>query len=643
MAITAPYNFVPLSKSIFLPPWSSALAHDLPFRRGLSGHMDYVIMAHTPLLVSAGRLKEPNEQTPGTCRFFQIPNAEVPDARYAIPGSSLRGMTRNVLEIASFARMRLADDRRYGLRDLTNTARIDYRQPLQDVCAGWLYYDAEHKQWQIDRCEFARIHHDRMDTVGSPDFKRAFLALGQKRDARATYELWNAHCAKKSLRQRFDVTETDRGTRIAIPAARGQFGTLVFTGQPGSDKRKEFVFLQIGNTHQVPALTWQGFIDVHENGEKPSPTWEYWLQRYRSGATGAIPVFFLLNHNDEVESLGLAMMYKKAHKHTVHGLIKHTNAVHVTRQIGEAPDLAELILGRGGDTPADMLKGRTSFGLATLERGQDVCVHQHTVVLSSPKASYFPNYVRQTDFSDGKGLKLFFEETERNGKTYTDRAEYKSYMDDDAEIRGWKRYYARKSADPCAAAPGPDTGIKSQTIIHPISSIDVARPLTFRGTLRFHNLLPEELGALVWVLTWGGNGGLRHGLGMGKSIGFGNVSIAIDTVEIYPNDRTVPVPTLDQCRADFEAIMTAWTSKARQGPGGIWRETLQLQALMALANPDLSPSAVELQHMRISPNQFIEAKNGGHVLREPPGITPPRRVTDTKKMKIGSMRPRARQ
>ena len=35
--ITAPYNFVPLNKHIYLPDWADQISHDIPFEDGKDG------------------------------------------------------------------------------------------------------------------------------------------------------------------------------------------------------------------------------------------------------------------------------------------------------------------------------------------------------------------------------------------------------------------------------------------------------------------------------------------------------------------------------------------------------------------------------------------------------------------------------
>lgn len=98
--ITASYNFVPLSSWVHIPEWAAAVSHDLPFEDGLCGELSIEIIAETPILIGSEKAAGSGAVHP--CRL--------PDGAYAIPGASLKGMIRNVLEIAAFGRMRAVDD-----------------------------------------------------------------------------------------------------------------------------------------------------------------------------------------------------------------------------------------------------------------------------------------------------------------------------------------------------------------------------------------------------------------------------------------------------------------------------------------------------------------------------------------------------
>ena len=115
--VTSPYNFVPAptEDQVFKPDWASQVSHDIPFSDGESGEIELKITAQTPIFIRNGHSKD---QVMNEFSYYLDKDGR---KHYFIPGSSLKGMFRNVLEILSFSRMnkQLVNDDRYSFRDLT--------------------------------------------------------------------------------------------------------------------------------------------------------------------------------------------------------------------------------------------------------------------------------------------------------------------------------------------------------------------------------------------------------------------------------------------------------------------------------------------------------------------------------------------
>ncbi len=124
--LSAPYRFIPLSRLILLPNWANEVSHDQPFKDGLCGELQLRLTTYTSLCVG-GEQDKATEREPGKVHFFRTP-----DQRPAIPGSSLKGMLRNVLEIASFARFRQVEDQRLGVRDISESSNFYCKKMVQD-------------------------------------------------------------------------------------------------------------------------------------------------------------------------------------------------------------------------------------------------------------------------------------------------------------------------------------------------------------------------------------------------------------------------------------------------------------------------------------------------------------------------------
>jgi hypothetical protein len=189
-----------------------------------------------------------------------------------------------------------------------------------------------------------------------------------------------------------------------------------------------------------------------------------------------------------------------------------------------------------------------------------------------------------------------------------------TYMDNTAEVQGWKRY----PINPRWQVPKADPALSNKTKVR---LYPLAKGARFKCQLHIHNLCPAELGALVWALTWGSNPNLRHGLGMGKPLGLGQVSIQIKDdswQNLHPANPKGTVPTKKQCQQAFVDMMEkAWQNAERTGPKKDiqvkWADSVQLKQLLAMANPEIAPGQVEkLAYMPLP--QFQRQKNDRYVL-----------------------------
>lgn len=125
---TAPYNFVPLPRRVYevdggidlaghgkLTPW---ITHDQWLDGTLSGWIDLEIETLTPLFIRDFARRDTQgtwdkrdsrlRPDPARTRDGHVTpskSAQAPDGRPLIPGSSLRGMTRTLVEILSFSKV----------------------------------------------------------------------------------------------------------------------------------------------------------------------------------------------------------------------------------------------------------------------------------------------------------------------------------------------------------------------------------------------------------------------------------------------------------------------------------------------------------------------------------------------------------
>ena len=118
----APYNFIMYDPEAVLEEKGTESG-------SWSGVLFCRLTALTPLLVAGERVKRPDESS--ECRFFNV------GGRNVIPGSSVRGVLRTLVEILSFSAMRQVSRRELFWRIVTGSA---YRDAFSnEILGGYLH------------------------------------------------------------------------------------------------------------------------------------------------------------------------------------------------------------------------------------------------------------------------------------------------------------------------------------------------------------------------------------------------------------------------------------------------------------------------------------------------------------------------
>lgn len=243
--------------------------------------------------------------------------------------------------------------------------------------------------------------------------------------------------------------------------------------------------------------------------------------------------------------------------------------------------MAECIFGFSGKEHS--LKGRVQFS-PLMSDNAALDTRPCRLVLSGPKASYYPIYINQE--IDGRG---------KEGRMIGPN-QYRTY--NDGRPNGWKRYLQRKET----WEKRTDSD-KMDTILHPLLPGAV-----FEGKVRFHNLRPEELGALLSALTFHGNEReCRHQIGMAKPYGYGKVSLELDGIDLISvgsiGDEVLAKP--NDYMAMFEKYMNDKLLRS-------WRKSAAVSELLTIARFDV-PDNSDFDYMTLDMdghNEFNIAKGG---------------------------------
>jgi CRISPR-associated protein (TIGR03986 family) len=673
--IVAPYNFVPVAEKVWHATDLSKVSHDHPLEDGYSGTLDVELTAQSPLYIRDG--EKDNSQ------FFRQP-----DGTWAVPGSSLRGMLRNVVEIATFSALNRVNDHRYAVRDLRNRELyVDHvaniasekgtgkKTPMPLVGAGWFVRSPDYQPgdrpdpWTVvghiypcnfakmeyafiekhaRNCGIAQLEHGTRKQSGPDKYKSwtndAWLdvdvSVRELRDNHATGGVHRTAASQGLLGEYSVVTALGGRTR----------GRLVFTGQPapykpnagpkrggaGNPKHHDFVFYAHEGLKPIPVLfkQLQDFEFVHaDRGEQnnlgrstsPNAEWKYWsnarfenneAQKHGDPPKSGVPVFYLFDKDrpetPALRAFGLAMMFRLAYRNSVRDGVPATHLE--TIQVGKGNrklDMATALFGYADESKSDestqALRGRVAFStLAATDPGLK-SMPEVKLVLGTPKASYYPNYVEQRSNQHG-------------ALPYQDRGRprYRTFMDDDVRIRGWKRYHALdRTVTPPAPVKSSGERMDDSNVATRFAPLPAGT--RFRGKIRFHNLSPVELGALLWSLDFGGSSGSVHRLGMAKPLGYGNVTLTIRGGDIRDNATWTKKDLLEVVNgttSTFSEDVDAWCKREF---GCAWSSTVQLQELLNLST---TVPARDHRHMLINNgdpnpqqrNEFTLAKSQGWAL-----------------------------
>ncbi|MEQ9621811.1 TIGR03986 family type III CRISPR-associated RAMP protein [Coleofasciculus chthonoplastes] len=186
----------------------------------------------------------------------------------------------------------------------------------------------------------------------------------------------------------------------------------------------------------------------------------------------------------------------------------------------EILDMAEAIFGYVRNEKQDKNQacaGRVFISDAICERtaGDDIWLKNDPItpkILASPKPTTFQHYLVQTD-PEARKCEL---------KHYANKPEKETV------IRGHKLYW-HKGCSPSIVLKDSEASESQTTQIKPIKA-----GVSFTFTIDFENLSDVELGAILWVLNIAQKEEYRLSIGMGKPLGMGAVKI---THQLHLSDR----------------------------------------------------------------------------------------------------------
>ena len=563
--IKSTYRFIPVNENdeYFSPKWKNDVSMDAPFENALSGTIKYTLTANTAIFVKGS--------DGNFCNY---------DGHYFIPGTSVKGCIRSVLEILSFGHLgenRVKNnDERYEFRDIAD--QQGYMQKMKPVYCGWLSEDGTKIVNWGEPCNIKyyetkkyKDEHGKTKRIIYPDLKKEYLrSVMPKIDVLDCFQKYN------HFRQ---LVYNNFSNPAPLPKANTKYdlrkfckfggtnkGTLFFSGAIDT-KESDFVLLdkdiQPGKV-DVPPDVLINFQRIYAaNKEKGCLGWN---KIPINEAKGGRPVFFTKNGNKAV-SIGLSYL----HKYYVKNKIR--DAVPEGLKGNDGLDLADVMFGN-----TDNYRGRIQFGPAKGDMNTCELLMKDNAsllaVLGSPRASYYPTYLQDRKTWDSEnpvisGIKRYpikptydVSALELKGK---DLENFKAKFGDDyVSIFQFMDAPIPKKED-------------STNGIYNFETVANLKPLkegaVFNGYIHFFNLKKEELGALLSALTFHGREDkCKHSLGMAKSAGYGNTSIKLTQLVVNDEDK---LGNRQEYLDAFKSLMTTWKND--------WANTPRLKELFAMA------------------------------------------------------------
>jgi len=545
----APYNFVPLPEKTVAA--QSPLDHDVYDTDALTGWIECELETCSPTYVR-GLMTEVQFRTTGQKKPDELTAEEkVERAPFygpadekvegypvpVIPGSTLRGMVRTLVEIAGFGRMRwVADEPTFTFRAVAAARDDPLRVPYEDVLgrygadvkAGYLVRQGD--DWYIaparrpaslglgaEKGSYFKVKERLIPADAIPGFVRLNSSRYRPGFFPVTFEAQE----RRGKRGRYVAI-----TRIGSPKAGHHYqhegvlvcsGNMLETSSAGPSPRKNHALVPLPDPRAPSLKIRDQTVHDYLAGLTPFQKQELW-----GGEQGCLkdggPVFYV-EQDGEVIAFGHSPHFRVPAR--LPGSKRAANPrdfVPPGLMDASQPDLADAIFGwvedkRDNSGPEGQRAGRVSFGDAHFidadgriwYKPKPITPH----VLSGPKPTTFQHYLVQ----------------DREAGHDPDRKATLAHYGTspfETQIRGHKLYWHKGATPDIEASPSERKHESQLTRLVPL-----APGVRFRFRLRFENLRPEELGALLWALSLPGEEGkvYRHKLGMGKPLGMGSVAL----------------------------------------------------------------------------------------------------------------------
>jgi len=522
---SAPYNFIPLNDTIvyseMIPDFNKY------YNDRFTGVINIKIETKTPIYIRGTLNKEQVINKEETSEFFS------PADLKRIPGSSLRGMIRNLVEIVSFGKFGFIDDKNLYFRDVAGTTNLkeEYNNKNNNCKAGLLYKEGiKYKIYEQEFCSITESESKKKISSGKKydyfnyyEVDEGIIVVSGKKPNH--YYNWlikpleNGSCEELSIEDiesyqndlnRFKDNKEISETKYAYNLLESAKITKVpcfYLKWIDSQGKNRISFGHTKNFRIPYYYTIKNHIpEIHCNvNYKITKERLDWMRN--SGVSSEyidklreleqnieIDQFEfeknleqIIKDKDNPENNGGKKLDKEDSDKIKKSIIKHSRLY----------DISEAIFGN-----EETFASRVFFEDAVIVKDTGTMKESYPKILSSPNPTSFQHYLVQEN------------ENNKNLNSYNS----------DAGIRGNKLYWHKsgnfweKPWDNTFSEKNKENK-KVYTKIKPLN-----KGAVFEGKIRFENLSKVELGALLFCLNL--PKGCCHKIGMAKPLGLGSIEIS---------------------------------------------------------------------------------------------------------------------
>jgi len=521
----APYNFVRLPEKVQKVDPPPSLDRYYPKAERLSGYFDCTLKTLTPLYIRStlkdDEYKERSErEKKGIKKEARHDKADFfsPGGQLRIPGSSLRGMTRTLVEVLSSSAIQAVGNQQLFFRNVGDVTKssiaANYREKLlENRQAGCIVKD---RNKYLIYPSVPAQNDDRTIFRIEPTTVKSLLELSE----------YNLNWKRKPVWFELPKLGFDKVTNVSLrksgvpaPNSNWRTGWLIVPGkEPPPNRRstkpvvkKHWIITEADyDLDKAISISYEDMLAYRDDGiTRDINQNKFSVLPEQEGNQFACPCFFTRwkdNEDKEHISFGHTAYFRLPYKNRPSNLVPEEN-----RASDKELDFTQALFGVAADKAKIGKAGRVFFEDAVLEPlAQTAPLFPNEMrpkILSSPKPTSFQHYLEQPE-----AVRLMVNSEEWIGAL--------KFWDSDSKeklkIRGHKLYWHRQAND---WQETPEKADSSQhTYIQP-----VREGVTFRFRVRFENLSEAELGALATALFL--PEGLAHKLGMGKPLGLGSVRI----------------------------------------------------------------------------------------------------------------------